>query len=215
MKQLSLSLLFVLLLSTVALAGGPKGSHHYVGLQLAYQSLLETDLGSNDQLTDAALKAADAKMEFDDFGYGVSGIVGYKWSMGPRLEVELNYFKSDVDKVTSDVGNTELDGYVDMKSLMVNALWEFENDTDWYSFLGLGTGYGWSKGTLEGGGDEVSGTSSTPLFQPILGFGYHFTEHVSLDVNYKFIMGLKKLDYDDLEGDYRAHRLGVGLRYNF
>lgn len=215
MKRYLLTLGFLLLLSSVALAGGRNQSHPYIGISVSGQSMLDTDLSSNDGLVDAILKAADAKMKFKGFGYGISGTAGYKWANGFRLEGEFNYFKSDLDKVTSTAGSRKVDGSVDMKALMVNALWEFENSSPWYSFLGLGAGYGWSKGELEGGGDKVSSTTSIPLIQPILGVGYKITDNVSMGLDYKFVMGLKKLDYDDLKGDYRAHRLGLGLRYNF
>jgi OmpA-like transmembrane domain. len=205
----------ILFFSSLAMAGGRKQDRAYIGLTLAGQSMLDTDLSSNDGLTDAVLKAVDAKMKFKDFGYGLGGAVGYKWANGFRLESELNYFKSDIDKVKSNAGSIGVDGSVDMKSVMVNALWEFENETDWYSFLGMGAGYGWSKGTLEGGGDKVSSTCSIPLVQPILGVGYKITDNVSMAIDYKFVMGLQKLDYKDLKGDYKAHRLGLGVRYNF
>jgi len=36
-----------------------------------------------------------------------------------------------------------------------------------------------------------------------------------MTLDYKFVKGLKKLDYDDLETDYKAHRVGLGVIYNF
>ncbi|BDQ35938.1 hypothetical protein SYK_02980 [Pseudodesulfovibrio nedwellii] len=215
MKRLLLVCLFLFLFSSLALAGGHKQDRPYVGLIIAGQYLMDTDLSSNDGLTDAILKSADAKMQFKDFGYGVAGTAGYKWASGFRLEGELNYFKSDLDKVKGNGGSIDVDGSINMKALMVNALWEFENKTPWFSYLGLGAGYGWSKGTIEGGGDKVSKSCSIPLVQPILGVGYNLTDNVSLGLDYKFVMGLQKLDYQDLKGEYRAHRLGLGLRYNF
>lgn len=61
----------------------------------------------------------------------------------------------------------------------------------------------------------MSSSSSIPLVQPILGIGYKITDHVSMGLDYKFVFGLSKLNYDDLKGEYRAHRVGLGLRYEF
>lgn len=215
MKKGLFILVVVLLISSQALAGGNKQDHLYAGGSIAWQYLLNSELGSNDALTDAALKAEDAKFEFDTFGYGASGIIGYRWTNGIRLEGELSYFKSNVEKVTANVGSTDLNGSLDMTSIMVNALWEHKGVDNLFPFLGFGAGYGWAKGDYKGGGDEVSGTSSIPLMQPILGMGYRLSEDVSLTMDYKFVFGLKKLDYDQLKQEYRAHRVGLGLLYNF
>ncbi|MGL1861205.1 MAG: porin family protein [Pseudodesulfovibrio sp.] len=215
MKKGLLLFALVLLISSHAFAEGKKDDHAYVGGSIAWQNLMDSDLGSNDGLTDAALKASDAEFKFKGLGYGASGFAGYQWTNGFRLEGELSFFKSDIDKVSSTVGDTDLNGYLDMTALMVNALWQFESETDVFAFAGLGAGYGWAKGKYEGGGDGVTGTSSIPLVQPIFGLGYHLTEDVSMALDYKFVMGLKKLDYDELEHEYRAHRLGLGVKYDF
>lgn len=215
MKKALLLFSIVLLVASQAFAGGNTQDHVYAGGSIAWQYLMDSPLSSNDALIDAALKAEDAKVEYDAFGYGLSGLVGYKWANGFRLEGELNFFKSNVEKVSADVGNTDLNGSLDMTAVMVNALYEFDLGAKYFPYLGLGAGYGWANGDYKGGGDEVSGTSSIPLVQPILGIGYTLTDNVSLTADYKFVMGLKKLDYDELEQEYRTHRIGVGFIYNF
>jgi len=214
-KKALLIFTIVLLVSSQAFAGGDNQDHVYAGGSIAWQYLMDAELGSNDALTDAVLKAEDAKFEFDGLGFGATGIVGYKWANGLRLEGELSHFKSKIDQVTADVGNTKLNGSLGMTAVMVNALWEFEEKKNFFPYLGLGAGYGWARGNFEGGGDRVSGTSNIPLLQPIIGMGYQLTEKVSMTMDYKFVMGLKKLDYDELEHKYRAHRVGLGLIYNF
>ncbi len=215
MKKILLILTITLLLSSQAFAGGADQDHVYVGGSIAWQSLMNSDLSSNDALTDAALKAEDAEFDFGSLGYGASGFVGYKWANGLRLEGELSHFKSNIDKVSANVGDTKLNGNLSMTAVMVNALWELDHKSGFFPYIGLGAGYGWAKGNYDGGGDRVSGTSNIPLLQPILGMGYTLTENVSMTMDYKFVMGLKKLDYDELEHDYKAHRIGLGLIYNF
>ena len=215
MHKILYILALTLLISTQALAGEKNQDRPYVGGSIAWQHLMDSNLDSNDALTDAALRAVDAQFEFNNFGYGVSGFAGYKWASGFRLEGELSYFKSDIDQVTSTDGDTKLDGSLDMTAVMVNALWEFEQRKNFFPFIGLGAGYGWSNGKFEGGGDKVKGTSGIPLIQPIVGMGYILTDNISMTLDYKFVKGLKKLDYDDLETDYKAHRVGLGVIYNF
>ncbi len=191
--------ILAILLASPAYAGGRGNYGPYVGASISGQQLMETEVNSSNQ-----------EVTFD-LGYGGSAFAGYHWPVGFRLEAEGSYFKNDIDKVKSGSGSSSADGSVDMKALMVNALWEFENETKWFSYLGLGGGYGWSKGKTS----TSSASASVPLFQPILGAGYRITENISMALDYKFMMGLKKLDYDGVKGEYKAHRLGLGVRYAF
>lgn len=214
MKKVILILSLVLMLSTQAIAGGSGTDHPYIGGSVSWQQVMDSNIDSNDALTDAALRAIDATMVLKD-GYGVTGYAGYKWANGFRLEGELSYFRSDPDKASANIGSTKLDGSLDMTAFMVNAIWDFETESGLFPFVGFGAGYGWTSGKFAGGGDVVQGTSNIPLVQPILGVGYRLTNKIAVSLDYKLAFGLKDLDYDQMEMKYRAHRVGLGLRYDF
>ncbi|WP_243545866.1 porin family protein [Pseudodesulfovibrio tunisiensis] len=198
MKKIAFAIMLVLVLASTAMAAKTEYGP-YVGMLLSGQQLQETDVS-----------ATGLDVTFDP-GFGVTAYAGYHWPIGLRLELEGSYFKSDIDKVKAGGASAHPDGSVDMKAIMVNALWEFENSSQWFAYLGLGGGYGWSKGEVYG--DHAS--DSVPLMQPILGVGYHLTENISMNLDYKYTFGLDTLDYDGVKGDFDAHRLGLGLRYNF
>jgi len=195
----TLTILLLILMTIPAMAREKEWHGPYAGISLGGQQLQEMDVSGS-----------SLDVDFD-LGWSASVSAGYHWPVGLRLEAEGIYLKNDIDKIKSGANSAKISGSVDMKALMANALWEFENKTKWFSYLGLGLGYGKSKAEAEGD----SATSTIPLAQPILGFGYRITDHVSMSLDYRYLMGLKKLDYEGTKSDYRAHRLGLGLRYAF
>ncbi len=195
----TLTILLLILMTVPAMAREKEWHGPYAGLSLGGQQLSEMDISGT-----------SLDVDFDP-GWSASVSAGYHWPVGLRLEAEGIYLKSEFNKIKSGANSAKIDGSVNMKALMVNTLWEFENDTNWFSYLGLGLGYGKSK--VEAFDD--SATSTIPLAQPILGAGYRITDHVAMSLEYKYLMGLEKLDYDGVKSDYRAHRLGLGLRYAF
>jgi opacity protein-like surface antigen len=211
MKKVLLALTMVLVVATAANAG-----QHYVSGSVSTQYLMDSDISSNDSATNAELREADAKVE-SGWGWGLSAASGYQWESGIRVELEGSYFSSDLDKITSNIGNLDVGGKFDMTALMVNALYEYQvkEDSPLSVYGGLGFGYGWSYGELDLEGDDFSDTASIPLVQPIAGLRYRIDENWSVQADYKFMAGLEKLDYGLFEAEYRSHRMGLGLRYDF
>lgn len=215
MKKFALLLFTLLLLAPASSNAGQSAKHGaYVSGIIGGQFLQESDLSSNNGAVDAVLKASDAKIEFGS-GFGAGVAAGYHWENGFRLEAEGSYYTSDLDKVRGNGGSVNVDGSVAMTAFMVNALYEFENKTPWTWYVGIGAGYGWAKGTLEAGSDKISETCGIPLVQPIVGVGYWLDDHWNLAVDYRYAYGLEKMDYDLLNAEYRAHRVGLALRYSF
>lgn len=199
MKRSLLALVFILLFTSLSFAGDYKAYGPYVGLSLGGQYVQDMDISGS-----------SLDVSFDK-GWGAAALVGYHWDAGFRLELEGAYLRNDLDKISSGANSARVDGSIEMKALMVNALWEFENHTPWFSYLGLGVGNGWS--TAKAAGETA--TDSTPLAQPILGIGYRLSDHVSMAMDYKYLMSLRKLDYEGVKSNYRAHRVGLNLRYAF
>ncbi|MBI9112523.1 outer membrane protein [Maridesulfovibrio ferrireducens] len=205
MKKLLLAFAAILLFSVPAQAfdnyfkAGP-----YVSAGVGGQYIAETDISKTPY-----------SLTFD-VGYGGTVAAGYKWKQGWRVELEGSYFTSDLGRGKEDDKSIDVDGSLDMKSIMGNVLYEFSGtETRLFSYLGAGVGYGWSDSEIKYWSLSADGSTSIPLVQPIVGIGYRLTENISLDLDYKLKVGLKELDYDGVKGDYLSNRVTGGIRFTF
>lgn len=182
------------------------GSGPYAGFGLGFTDTQNTDVTDT---TDRKVK----------FGRDPMGAIfgGYRYGSGWRAEGELSRRAADVDSVSG----TSASGDLESTSLMLNGLRDFDFDSPFSPYLGLGIGL--SRVEF----DNVSPFGATTLDdedwalagQAIAGVSYALNENLDLFGDYRYFM-LHDVDMTTTAGnaasfDAKTHSIMVGLRYNF
>lgn len=157
-------------------------------------------------------------------GYIFGGAVGMMVWDPLRLEVEVSYAQWDADEVSSDDAgfqDEEADGDMDALFLLGNAWFDIDTGTSFKPYLGGGAGVAWAdadtnfRGADEGYGDGELGFA----FQLGGGLKVDLTEHVALDIGYRF-KGILDVDLNDSDGggvyegaDFYSHNIQGGVTF--
>ncbi len=157
--------------------------------------------------TDVTTNSGNGEISFKD-GWLAGAAVGYDFGRA-RVEFEGAYHKNDLDTVSGANGSQSLDGKITNISMMVNALYDFENSSIITPYVGFGMG----AAHLEvDSGDSPSDTAFA--FQGLAGAKIAVTENLSAVVDYRYFRSLKA-DFDGAKFDYQQHIITAGLSYNF
>ena len=173
------------------------------------------------------------------------GRLGYRFDQNWRVELEGGYRGADIDTVSKIGGGlptgicqpspagacTGPDGNIDAATLMVNAIYDFGDDS-WgiRPFVGLGAGVARIDTNFIGTQDGrrtvaiVGDDSSTKLAaQALAGVSMALGERLDLDLTYRYLMTDFEFDsiasgpvnFGNFEGPYEDHSLTLGLRWAF
>ena len=163
------------------------------------------------------------KFDTDDNVFGGSLAVGIsaKTATG-TIRAELEYNKNSDAEKTHDLLFDEEIGHgkftVESQSYMANLYYDFDTNTPFMPYVGIGAGLAKVKGKLSGETETyiLGGSMSDTHFawQAGVGVNYALNQNVSLDLGYRYV------DYgdfteDDVKLDMNAHEVYLGLRYNF
>jgi outer membrane protein OmpA-like peptidoglycan-associated protein/outer membrane protein W len=187
-----------------------------------------------------------SEYEFDmSDDWAAFGRLGYRFDQNWRVELEGGYRGADIETVRKNGGGlptgicqpsplgacTGPDGTVDAATLMVNAIYDFGDDS-WgiRPFVGIGAGVARVNtdfiGTQDGqrGLTIAADDSSTKLAaQALAGVSMALGERLDLDLTYRYLMTDFEFDsiasgpvnYGNFEGPYEDHSLTLGLRWAF
>ena len=137
-----------------------------------------------------------------DTGYSIEGVVGYAFEASWRAELALNWQENDFEDAPSGYG-------MSVFSVMANGYYDFKAGAGFtpYVFAGLG----FLNGEINVG-DKYDDT----VFAGQLGFGvgYAITEHVILDLKYKYFMS-QDLAIEDVDISLAGSQILFGVRYQF
>lgn len=177
----------------------------------------------------------DSELNFED-SYGVDGDLGaYKFDTGFGLsaaigqshgkfdlELEFAYREADIDsfegKYVEELGRStpsgDVDGSVDMKTLMANGIYNFKNNSVVTPYLGAGLGIAWIDS------DNIDGTEFA--YQVLAGVGMGMNDQVSVLLGYRYL-GMGDISEEGtlygMNGEYSvpidSHNFEVGLKYSF
>jgi len=160
-------------------------------------------------LSDSDLSESEGTLSFPyETGYNIEGVVGYAFEASWRAELALNWQENDFD--FSDIPS----GYgMSVLSLMANGYYDFKAGAGFTPYLFAGLGF--LNGEIDFG-KEFDDT----VFAGQLGFGvgYAITEHVILDLKYKYFMSqdLKITDgTDSADVSLDGSQIQFGVRYQF
>ncbi len=171
-----------------------------------------------------------ATIEFET-PYGVSAVLGKKVLPWLRLEGEFSFIDAKVDEVIGHAGqDTDEYGQDRYYSFMANAMFDYENSTNFTPFLGLGIGpvYAHHKTTFDPIiNDAIPAVDSDDYtwafgYQFMAGVGWEFMPGLSLDLMYRFF-GISPRDHvqnnvfvsDVSLGSTKIHMILLGLRWAF
>ncbi|MCF4164243.1 OmpA family protein [Zavarzinia compransoris] len=149
----------------------------------------------------------EADVSFED-GWVGGAAVGYDFGRA-RIEFEGAYRDNEYDTITlGGVTGSLSDNNLKAISGMINALYDFENESVITPYLGFGMG----AANLD---DDVSDESDTVLaYQGIAGTKISVTENLSAVVDYRYFRTLET-DLGGAKFEYEQHTITAGLSYNF
>ncbi|MFA5123108.1 OmpA family protein [Zavarzinia sp.] len=142
-------------------------------------------------------------------GWLAGAAVGYDFGRA-RIEFEGAYHKNEFDKASGALGSVSIDGKITNISMMVNALYDFENSSIVTPYVGFGMGAAHLE--VDSGNDTPSDTAFA--FQGLAGAKIAVTENLSAVVDYRYFRSLKA-EFDGVKFDYQQHIITAGLSYNF
>jgi opacity protein-like surface antigen len=129
-------------------------------------------------------------------GFNVSGAFGrYVDDIRViRLEAEVLYNRNDI----SNISNTAADGNLSSVSLMFNAFYDFNTDSNWTPYIGGGIGY--ARVAFDdlsvGGTTLIDDSGDTFAWQFKAGVSYQFNPSISISANYR-LYGTDNITFKD------------------
>jgi OOP family OmpA-OmpF porin len=144
--------------------------------------------------------------------------VGHAYGNGFRTEIEASFSRAGVDSVS---GASNSDGTVSSLSGMVNALYDFNTNTAFKPYVGLGIGV--SRVRYEDvtpiGGTLVSDRDTVLAYQGIAGVSYDLGDNMALTTDYRYFRtadpDFKADGVGTIDSEFGEHRIMVGLRWTF
>ena len=149
---------------------------------------------------------SDPSGAFDDnTTYALSA--GYQFSTNVRTELEVGYRDADY-------GSAGVVGDSDLWTTMINAYYDFKNDTRFTPYVG--GGIGWAHSRLDGAGFDDN--ENAFAYQLGAGVAFSLSQNVAFTADYRWF---DTTDFDHSGGgatssaDYTAHEFRAGMRYTF
>ena len=108
-------------------------------------------------------------------------------------------------------------------SLMVNAIYDFENSSNYIPYIGVGIGAARAEFTDYSSAVNpfiLDDEANAFAYQAMAGFAYEFDEDWSLTVDYKYFATDKMditttMNSNDTDVDNENHSVNFGVRYTF
>ena len=151
-----------------------------------------------------------------DSGLGFNHSIGYSFGNAFSMEVEFSSQGGKFGRACSSAGCAEgqksnLDGDIETKSLLVNAIHFFNTSESLSPYVGYGIGTAFHEATLEGHPD---GSQTTFAYQFKTGIDLNLTPHIDLLMGYRFF-ATPQPDFGFFTVDVTIHSLEAGIKYHF
>ena len=151
-----------------------------------------------------------------DLGLGFNHSVGYSFGSAFSMEVEFSSqqgkFGSACSGIVCQVGtSTALDGDIETKSLLVNAIHFFNTGESFSPYVGYGVGTAFHEATLEGHDD---GAQTTFAYQFRTGIELKLNQHINLMTGYRFFT-TDQPNFGFFTVDVTTHSMEAGIKYLF
>lgn len=217
MRRLAYLLIFFLfILAPVSATAGRVGPYIAASLGGSYVQEIENDSsdGSFNVKLDLGTAAAlaigyDIADKYPDLGTG-------------RVDIEFGYRRNALDEVEFLEGKSSGGGDLTVMSVMLTTYAEPQDHSDdWTPYVCLGIGA--AKITLDNAtvaGSPLADDSDWTLAGQLgLGSGYRISDHLTLDLGYRFFVTLppefRDADGKKFDSEYHNHLLQAGIRVTF
>ncbi|MDF1719922.1 MAG: outer membrane beta-barrel protein [Minwuia sp.] len=153
-----------------------------------------------------------------DLDLGLGGLVaaGIQFESGFRFEGEVSYRHNGADKFN----NAATGGSLSSLAGMGNLIWEYDNSSGIYPYIGAGIGVAYlSAFDINLGAQTVDDSDVAMAYQGIAGLAFAVTPNLSLTAEYRYFV-TEDADFRnsvnaDLQVSYANHSALLGLRYRF
>lgn len=194
--------------AVVLAASGAKAelSGPYLGLGVLGQYQSDRDVSG------AAVGSLDMQL-----GFGGNGVAGYQFDNGIRIEGELAYRRNSADQFN----NVNSDGALHSFALMSNLIWEYDNASGIYPYLGAGVGGARVSANdfSNLGGAALDDSDVVLAYQGLAGVAFALNPSLSLIAEYKYFrtsdLEFRNANNARVTMNYATHTAVVGLRYRF
>lgn len=164
-----------------------------------------------------------------DTGWAIVGAVGdANWQMF-RTELEVGYRTYDADQLNESINsfNINMDGSADLWNVGVNGYYDFDNESQFTPYLGLGAGVALFDVDIHRTGDPTLNIWRADdwgfYYQGIAGASYDLGVQQQVFVEYRYFgtMGINAQSNfgaftpDSNEEDFSSHTIMAGIRISF
>ena len=164
----------------------------------------------------------------DDLVAGNSAIFGYRWKMLPlRTEFEVGFrYRFDYD--TRDIGaQTGYENNLSTTTGLVNAAYEFRNNSDFTPYIGCSVGWAQQHSEVErnnlvtGDMESFSNRKHNFAWGGLIGATWNYSSHWDLDLGYRYInlgdvdTGRSSIGSSIKGENYLSHDILVTINYRF
>ena len=171
----------------------------YLSGKLGFSLMEANSMTNTTTLPDGSTPATPKKLSTSETVMPIGGAIGYNWAkhgVSLRTEVEFLYrtnFGYDSNPTFMDAGGpTKFSSSMTSKTVLFNGYYDFTNTTKFTPFIGGGVGLSMNNSTTHG--SRTNGTSPTEYKQDKTNFAwnvgggvaYALTEHIILDVTYRY-----------------------------
>ena len=160
----------------------------------------------------------DYDLNNNTVGGAIAAGISKKICTGDAIRLELEYSSIKSDKNNTAWGDAS--SKADIKAYMLNAYYDFNLDSKFTPYISAGIGSGKARYKLRYNGDYLGSLSDRKTaWQVGFGIAYAATDHVSVDVGYRYTdygrFTAEDNWWDINKFETTTNELYIGLRYNF
>ena len=202
------------LLITIPVHAG-VGEGPYLTFSGTINSYEDTDLVDVTAVLPTYIQEPGSFLEID-LGLGFNHSVGYSFGGAFSMEVEFSSQGGKFGNACSGIfcdstKTTALDGDIETKSLLVNAIHFFNGSESISPYIGYGIGTAFHEATLEGHDD---GAQTTFAYQFRTGIELRLNQHINLMTGYRFFT-TDQPNFGFFTVDVTTHSMEAGIKYHF
>lgn len=153
-----------------------------------------------------------------ELNLGLGGLVaaGYQFESGFRLEGEVSFRHNGGDSFN----NAATSGDLSSLAGMGNLIWEYDNSSGIYPYIGAGMGLAYLSATdINLGGQTLDDSDYAMAYQGLAGVAFAVTPNLSMTAEYRYFV-TEDADFvnsanGNLKSTYSNHTAMLGMRYRF
>jgi OOP family OmpA-OmpF porin len=160
-----------------------------------------------------------------DVGFNVNGALGKRFYDYFRAELQFSYRENEVSNISAQNERDNAQGSLGLLAVMVNGYADYDLGVGVIPYVGAGIGWGYVELDAKNTNSvlKMEGEDSVFVWSLMIGGFYPVNEAIDISLGYRYIATTKpdlngqtkNLGPRRFEGEYDAHELMMGLRFNF